>query len=31
LKQPALQRMYEEMLQGIMINQANQEDFIIFS
>lgn len=31
LKQPTMQRMYEEMLQGIMINQANQEDFIIFS
>lgn len=31
LKQPAMQRMYEEMLQGIMINQENHDDYFIFS
>lgn len=31
LKQPSMQRMYEELLQGILINQQNHKEFFIFS
>lgn len=31
LKQPSMQRMYEEILQGIMVNQKNHDDSFIFS
>lgn len=31
LKQPSMQRMYEELLQGILINQQNHRKFFIFS
>lgn len=31
LKQPSMQRMYEELLQGILINRQNHKEFFIFS